>query len=224
VTVTDYGEIVAAIRAVPGVADADVQPDADGDGLGMLRLSLTPGFDEVDVATRVGRLLRERFRLGVDADRVQLVEDADVTPSDSTPPVVDEPEGDPGRARPAIARMHLVSAGLDVTASVTLQHAGRSAIGEATGAATQKGVHRAVAMATLDALGGLVSEQVRFELDHLDVTQTGPSQTVLAGVTLVTSRGTEQLTGAAMVREDVRQAVIRATLDSLNRRIETLLA
>jgi hypothetical protein len=68
------------------VADADVQPDADGDGLGMLRLSLTPGFDEVDVATRVGRLLRERFRLGVDADRVQLVEDADVTPSDSTPP------------------------------------------------------------------------------------------------------------------------------------------
>jgi hypothetical protein len=40
----------------------------------------------------------------------------------------------------------------------------------------------------------------------------------------VTSRGTEQLTGAAMVREDVRQAVIRATLDSLNRRIETLLA
>jgi hypothetical protein len=78
-------------------------------------------------------------------------------------------------------------------------------------------------MATLDAVGGLVTEQVRFELDHLDVAQTGVSRTVLAGVTLVTSRGTEQLTGAAVVREDVRQAVIRATLDSLNRRIEKLL-
>lgn len=217
-TVTDHGEIVAAIRAVPGVADADVQPDDDGGGLGMLRLSLVPGYDEVDVATHVGRLLRERFGLGVDADRVQLVEDADIAPS-----VVDQPEPDSIRTRPAIARMHLVSAGLDVTASVTLQHAGRSAVGEATGAATQKGVHRAVAMATLDAVGGLVTEQVRFELDHLDVAQTGVSRTVLAGVTLVTSRGTEQLTGAAVVREDVRQAVIRATLDSLNRRIEKLL-
>ena len=28
-SVTDYREIVAALRDVPGVADADVEPDAD---------------------------------------------------------------------------------------------------------------------------------------------------------------------------------------------------
>ena len=75
-TVTDYAEIVAALRAVPGVADADVEPDADGGGLGLLRLGLAPGVDEVAVATSVGRLLREKFGLGVDADQVQLIEDA----------------------------------------------------------------------------------------------------------------------------------------------------
>ena len=73
---TDYAEIVAALRAVPGVADADVEPDADGGGLGLLRLGLAPGVDEVAVATSVGRLLREQFGLGVDADQVQLIEDA----------------------------------------------------------------------------------------------------------------------------------------------------
>jgi chromate transport protein ChrA len=63
VTVSDFADIVAALRAVPGIADADVEPDAEGSGLGLLRLGLTPGVDEVQVATRVGRLLREQFGL-----------------------------------------------------------------------------------------------------------------------------------------------------------------
>lgn len=217
-TVTDYDEIVAALRAVPGVSDADVQPDSDGGGLGLLRLGLTAGFDEVEVATSVGRLLRERFGIGVDAQRVQLVEDADISPA----PIEDEPE--PASTRPSIQRMHLVSSGLDVTATVTLGHGGRDSIGNATGTATQSGVHKAVALATLNAVEGLIGQTVRFELDHLEVTQMGQGRTVIAGVTLVSSRGVERLTGAAVVREDVRQACIRATLDAVNRRIEKLLS
>jgi hypothetical protein len=216
VTVTDYGEIVAALRAVPGVADADVEPD-DAGGMGLLRLGLAPGFDEVQVATNVGRLLRERFGLGVDAERVQLVEDAEVP---------DEPVGRNGSGqqhRPAIQRMHLVSSGLDISASVTLGFDDRSAVGEAQGTATQTGVQRAVALATLRAIESLVDGKARFELDHLEVTQTGRDRTVVAGVTLVTPSGSERLTGAAVVREDVRQAVIRATLDGLNRRLGALL-
>jgi hypothetical protein len=217
VTVTDYGEIVAALRAVPGVADADVEPDAEGGGMGLLRLGLAPGFDEVQVATSVGRLLRERFGLGVDAERVQLVEDAEVP---------DETIGREGAApqhRPAIQRMHLVSSGLDISASVTLGFDDRSAVGEAQGTATQTGVQKAVALATLRAIESLVNGKARFELDHLEVTQTGRDRTVVAGVTLVTPSGSERLTGAAVVREDVRQAVIRATLDGLNRRLGALL-
>jgi hypothetical protein len=56
VTVSDNRDIVAALREVPGVAEADVEPD--GDGLGVLRLGLAPGVDEVEVASAVGRLLR----------------------------------------------------------------------------------------------------------------------------------------------------------------------
>lgn len=215
-TVTDYDEIVSALRAVPGVADADVEPDAETGGMGLLRLGLAPGFDEVQVATSVGRLLRERFGLGVDAERVQLVEDAEVP---------DEPVGRAGSAqhRPAIQRMHLVSSGLDISASVTLGFEDRSAMGEAQGTATQSGVQRAVALATLRAIESLIDGKARFELDHLEVTQTGRDRTVVAGVTLVTPTGSERLTGAAVVREDVRQAVIRATLDGLNRRLGALL-
>lgn len=215
-TVTDYGEIVSALRAVPGVADADVEPDADG-GMGLLRLGLAPGYDEVQVATSVGRLLRERFGLGVDAERVQLVEDAAVPDEQSVR------QGVSRQQRPAIQRMHLVSSGLDIAASVTLGFAERSAVGEAQGTATQNGVQRAVALATLRAVESLVNDKARFDLDHLEVTQTGRDRTVVVGVSLVTPTGSERLTGAAVVREDVRQAVIRGTLDAINRRLGALL-
>jgi hypothetical protein len=218
VTVTDYREIVAALRDVPGVSEADVEPDGDG-GMGLLRLGLAPGVDEVEVATVVGRLLRERFGIGVDAERVQIVEDADL----ARPAQPDVP-AQRAAERPAISRMHLVSSGLDVTASVTLSSAGRTAVGEGRGNASQVGVQRAVANATLRAVEELLDGVARFELDHLEVTQLGAERTVLVALSMLSSRGTERLTGAAGVREDVRQAVIRSTLDALNRRFETLLS
>lgn len=218
-TVTDYREIVAALRDVPGVSEADVEPDVDG-GMGTLRLGLLPGVDEVEVATRVGRLLRDRFGIGVDADRVQIVEDADLARPAIPHPV---PTQRPAE-RPAISRMHLVSSGLDVTASVTLSSGGRTAIGESRGNASQVGVQRAVANATLRAVEELLDGLARFELDHLEVSHLGSERTVLVALSMLSSRGSERLTGAAAVREDVRQAVIRATLDGLNRRFETLLS
>lgn len=221
----DHADLVAALRGVPGVSGADVQPDGTG-GLGVLKLDLEPGVDEASVAGTVGRLLRDRFGLGVDADHVQVVEDA------VTPRVVlgaDQPAGThvPGPRlppRPSISRLHLVSSGLDVNAAVTLSSGERSSVGEARGAASQTGVHRAVAAATLRAVEQLVDGQVRFELEHLEITPMGAERTVLVSLTMLSTKGSERLTGAAVVREDVRQAVIRATLDALNRRLEMLLS
>jgi hypothetical protein len=224
VTASDFrqtaADIAAALRAVPGVADAEVEPDDEG-GLGLLRLGLVPGVDEVRVATDVGRLLREQFGLGVDAERVQLVEDAEVEP---TVEIETGPDGERVfRRRPSIHRMHLVSSGLDVTATVTLSYGGTLAAGEAVGTATQSGVQRAVALATLRSVQQLLATPARFELEHIEIAPTGRDRAVVVVLTMLGQGGSEQLTGAAAIREDVRQAVIRATLAALNRRLEPLL-
>ena len=266
-TVADHREIVEALRELPGVAEADVEPDDEGDGLGLLRLGLAPGVDEVEVASAVGRLLRERFGLGVDAERVQLVEDMQVDepedaesgiPPDSPRadiPRVDTPLADAllaeqaasasprgavatveepaieadedaaaDRFRPAIRRMHIVSSGLQVVAEVTLSVGDRKALGHAEGTATQSGVHRAVASATLRAVEELLDGRARFELDLVDLASAGRDRAVLVAVTMLSATGSERLTGAANVREDVRQAAIRATLDALNRRVEHMVS
>ena len=160
VSIADHRDIVAALREVPGVAEADVEPDGEGEGLGLLRLGLAPGVDEVEVASAVGRLLRERFGLGVDAERVQLVEDMQTSLDD---PDIEEDEDDEAidRFRPTIRRMHIISSGLQVAAEVTLAVGDRSALGHAEGTATQSGVQRAVATATLHAVEDLLDGRAR---------------------------------------------------------------
>jgi hypothetical protein len=220
VSISDHRDIVAALREVPGVAEADVEPDGD-QGLGLLRLGLAPGVDEVEVASAVGRLLRERFGLGVDAERVQLVEDMEAGLDD---PEIEPEDEDVDRFRPTIRRMHIISSGLQVVAEVTLGVGERTALGHAEGTATQSGVQRAVATATLRAVEDLLGGRARFELDLVEMAPTGRDRAVLVAVTMLSNSGSEKLTGAANVREDVRQAAIRATLDALNRRVEHMVS
>ena len=278
--------LLDALRAVPGVAAADLESDDRPEGAGTLRLQLAPGADEIAVATSVNRVLREQFGLAVDAGRVQVVEEsvplappaapstepaaavaaepvlaAAPEPKPALPPrptltavppypetvlETDEvPAAETAVSAPAvedvdetitpqliestrpprilIQRMQLVSAGLGVTTSVSLTWLGQAYAGECSAAATPTSVHRSVATATLRALEEVVGSDARFELEQLEINQLGPDRAVVVVVAMLTKLGSERLTGVSVVREDVRQAVIRATLDALNRRLESLL-
>ncbi|HYJ77042.1 MAG TPA: hypothetical protein VEX89_00655 [Actinomycetes bacterium] len=309
-TVTDHGDLVSALLGVPGVAAAAVEPAAGGPGT--LRLQLAPGADEVGVAGAVNRMLRSRFGLAVDADRVRVLGEPLVRPAvipanglstqsnsvvapelrpdvrpevraeprpdprpevraeprpDPRPEVRAEPRpevrADPGPAvRPAgapadgdvwhptprrplpaaveatpapapaaarstprllIERVQLVSSGLTTSVTVALSHDGRTVEGRADGTATAGSLHRSVAHATLRAVEQ-VTDDVRFDVEHVEVAQTGPDRTALVVVSMVTERANQRLSGASVVREDVRQAVIRAVLAAVNRRLEPLIA
>lgn len=315
-TVTDHGDLVSALLGVPGVAAAAVEPAASGPGT--LRLQLAPGADEVGVAGAVNRLLRSRFGLAVDADRVRVLGDPPAVPvvtpatghstqsnssahagnghagnglvgggtavreapQETLPDLRAEPRPEPGQdvrphvrpdagpaVRPAgapadgdvwhptprrplpataepapqpviepsraaarhaprllIERVQLVSSGLTTTVTVALSHDGRTVEGRADGTATAGSLHRSVAHATLRAVEQVLAGDVRFDVEHVEIAQTGPDRTALVVVSMVTERANQRLSGASVVREDVRQAVIRAVLAAVNRRLEPLIA
>ena len=242
---TEQDELVAALLGISGVAAAAVEPVPDGPGT--LRLQLTPGADEVAVAGEINHLLRERFGLAVDTDRVRVVDDGESQTADPTgdrwdvpgdqwpaagPPapagltVVASEDVAPRHARPGrlvIDRVQLSSAGLTTTVTVTLSAAGTSFVGVAEGTATAGSLHRAVATATLRAVESVVEGAVRFDVEHVEIAETGGDRTALVVVTMVTDRATQRLSGASVVREDARQAVIRAVLAAVNRRLEAVL-
>ena len=127
------------------------------------------------------------------------------------------------RPRLVIERVQLVSAGLTTSVTVVLGNEGRTVQGRAEGTATTGSLHRSVAAATLRAVESVVGEGVRFDIEHVEVARTGPDRTALVVLTMVTERATQRLSGASVVREDVRQAVIRAVLAAVNRRVEPLI-
>jgi hypothetical protein len=268
VTVNDHRDLVSALLGVAGVSAAAVE-HGEGDGeLGSLRLQLVPGADEVAVAGAVNQLLRARFGLAVDTDRVRVLDEPappPAAPAEAVPAATQEAEApavpeaaavpeapaDPGAqvvggsplpdspaapraatiptvhiARPGrltIQRVQMVSAGLGVVATVQLGLEGEFFDGKAEGAATATGVQRSVAAATLRAVEAVVAGRARFEVEHLEVAVAGQDRTALVVITMLTGRGSERLSGASVVREDVRQAVIRSVLAAVNRRLEPML-
>jgi hypothetical protein len=271
VSIRDNRQLVAALLDVAGVSGASIE--ATGAGPGTLRLQLAAGTDQVIVAGEVNRLLRSKFGLAVDPDRVRVIDETySAAGRHSANAVADEVDKDEAEAAPktvssraigayardavgvatilstdlriangvehpvmadvtlarpsrvSIERVQLVSAGLGTAVTVTLALDGRTFDGEVEGAATQTGLLRSVAAATLRAVERITDGTVRFEVEHVEIARAGTDQTALVVVTMLTGRSTERLSGASVVREDTREAVIRAVLAALNRRMEPLLA
>lgn len=126
-----------------------------------------------------------------------------------------------------LERASFAAAGLGSSVTVTLSFRGRSFVGSVESAATPAAASRAVALATLRAVEAGLAELdragLRADVDRVEISGSGPDRVALAVIGLVTPRGLERHAGAAVVVGDSRQAVIKATLAAVNRRLELLL-
>lgn len=123
------------------------------------------------------------------------------------------------RARLAIAYLTLAADGLGMRASVCLSQGGSEFMGHALGSTTSSGVNRSVAQATLGAISHAIDHREHLELEAVVITNVNEERVAIVQVVRFPAGGSERLTGASEVRDDVRQAVIRATLDAVNRRL-----
>ena len=210
-TAVSIDEVLLALRSVPGVRSADIGDDESG-GAGLLRLDLATDVDEVEVASTVGRLLRERFGLGVDAGQVQMVEaaaDFAAAPLIRPDEAGTSDSGSTGDVRVAV--MNVTSVGRKVMVSIVLRRGERECCGESPGTTSADGVARAVAAATLHAIEELTEDAVIGRLEQLDLSE-GAASVVLVldvdGVELTVS-------AASPVHSDPRQAIVRAVLEAV---------
>ncbi len=106
---------------------------------------------------------------------------------------------------------------------VTLEHLGRLGQGAATNVPTARGRYRAVAEATASAVSQLSADGLLVGVDRVGVRAAGDPATATVVLSLLSRHGEETLVGSALVRDDTDEAVMRATLDALNRRVAELL-
>ncbi|MFI9641809.1 hypothetical protein ACIG87_17370 [Micromonospora sp. NPDC051925] len=137
--------------------------------------------------------------------------------------------GVPG-PRVVIDHVQVSTFGLDATVEVRLLAAGEPAAGHATGPAVDGYVLRLCAVAAAAAVDELLrlaertADRGRCFVEHAAVVPFGNCEVATVVVLLVCDGWVEQLAGSALVAGDPRQAVVRATLAAVNRRLEALLA
>ncbi len=144
-----------------------------------------------------------------------LLDPAGEAPRPVEPP---PPPRESASARVVVDRVSVVTEQHEVHASVRLRHGHLTHEGTACRPATGSGAHRALAEATSAAVEAVVGTRARLDVDQVDLLQVGPDHVAVVVLTLLAASGIDRLTGSALVRSDPQDAVVRATLDALNRR------
>ncbi len=141
------------------------------------------------------------------------------------PPTPSEQPSPPDSAnRLVLERVEVAYERVQMWATVHLTRGESTHTGSAGATATGSGAHRAVAAATARAAESALGGDVRLDVEAVDVLGVGQDQVGIVIVTLLTERGVDRLTGAALVRGDGGETIVRATLDALNRRTDSIAA
>jgi len=106
-------------------------------------------------------------------------------------------------------------------ASVELASPKKNCQGKLAGVNTRTGRLRLVAEAALQAAGSFLDSDSCLLLEEVSLVTLGHRQVVCLSVAYVKGPREESLAGCALVRQDDKEAVVRAVLSALNRRVNT---
>lgn len=139
------------------------------------------------------------------------------------------PAGDRPGPRVTVDHVQVGTAGLETTVEVQLVVGEQQAVGVATGPAMDGYTLRLAATATVSAVDDLLRlagrQRERCYVEHSAIVPLGTCEVAVVVVLLAGDGWVEQLAGSAVVTAgDHHRAVVRATLDAVNRRLAALLA
>ena len=121
--------------------------------------------------------------------------------------------------RALIKSINAYVAGTHASASVELEIEGDTFKGESSGPASQTGRQRIVALATLNAVEQYAHGALSFALEDVSIIQLGRERVAVSCVVLVSPLGEQAYAGSALVRQNEKDSIVRATLDAINRRL-----
>ncbi len=212
-------ELEDSLRAIPGIRAASVVTSADAQPTEVHVLA-QPGKPAKQVVRDVQSVAMAQFDLDIDHRIVSVVQIGDESTPDDVGPSTDPAEEpmEPGAPRPALTSITVKNADGESEVSVSLAIGGSVFSGHATGPGSP--VHRAriVASATLVALTELLG--IPTAVESAQLLEIGMREVAVTVLTLNIPRLGEQiLVGSALVRGDEEDAVARAVLAAVNRRL-----
>ncbi|ABR49821.1 conserved hypothetical protein [Alkaliphilus metalliredigens QYMF] len=91
--------------------------------------------------------------------------------------------------------------------------------GTAKGLSSKNNVYRLIARATIDCIHQLLGEQDVLTVEDVEKISLAKREVITVAICHVSGEAEELLTGSAVVRKDENEAIVKATLDAVNRRV-----
>lgn len=221
-------DLEESIRQIPGVRAVSVVTDAQANPTEVHVLA-APGKPAKQVVRDVQSLAMAQFDIDLDhriVSVVQIEDDPGATSVLESSPAGDEDveetvqvlEEIEAQARPEITEIGVRSTGAEIEVEVRLTLDGDTFVGIERGAAAASARPRLVASATMSALDELLG--IPAAVESAAVVETGSHAVALVVLTLSVPRlGAQSVAGSAVVRGDETDAVARAVLAAVNRRL-----
>ncbi len=132
------------------------------------------------------------------------------------------PPPGPEWVRPKLVGVTLKTLHGTAEVTVELQVGERVVGGDAQGFSSSYNKLRLLMEATVKALNSLELEKCLLVPEDVAVTELAKHKVAQVAVTLVCPAGEQLLVGCALVKNDDREAVVKATLDAVNRKMRVL--
>jgi hypothetical protein len=220
-------ELEESLRQVPGIRAVSVVTGPDAVPT-EIHVVASRGKGAKQVVRDVQSLAMATYDIDIDhriVSVVQFDDDIDAMPGElSTVIRLPEASGQLSAVqtdvgpRPVIAAITTRTAGAEADASVVVKTGDASYDGRSIGPSTMSHRHTLIARATLDAVSELLG--LPAEVEFVTVSTMGTRRMAACVIQVaVPGIGELVLTGSALVRSDEADAVARAVLDALNRRL-----
>ncbi|HHY75439.1 MAG TPA: hypothetical protein GX500_01500 [Firmicutes bacterium] len=146
------------------------------------------------------------------------------TPIDKRKISIAQLGGDPGRQekRVQLRKVEIVSEADSAEVNVYLKMGNNEVMGTADGVPTAKNWLWLAALATVNALSQYLTPDVSFVVEDVSITSSRSTRIALVSVRLFAFGKDQLLTGSCPVSHDDREAVVKATLDAINRKFAQL--
>lgn len=209
VSVTSWEQAIKQIKAVVATRiNANEQGEIEE-----IHILSGPGRNPKQIVRDVESVLAAQFGLSVDHKKIsiaQIEEDEEISAAQ------------PEYKRPKLISVTLRTVNSMAEAKVELAVGEHVYEGVAQGPSSSHNKLRLFVETTLKAIAPLTLDKYIFVTEDVSITPLAKHHVAQVAITLVSSAGEEVLVGCALVRSDDREAVVKATLDAVNRKLKFL--
>lgn len=198
-----------AVKQIKSVIAARINVDAYGE-IEEVHILADSGRAPKQIVRDIESSLIAQFGLQIDHKKISVAQ------------VEGEEEGTfaiPESTRPKLVGVTLRTINGEAEVKVELLTGDKLIEGTAQGPSSSRNTLRLFVEATLKALAPLILDNFVFVPEDVIITHLSKLEVAVVSITVISSSGEQSLVGCALIKSDGREAIVKATLDAVNRKL-----